>query len=93
LTGIINVLDSTGAILGVVASTLNSFGQYGVSPDSSDPLSLTFIPSNDGSTFEIPVNAAYPQFGATVGWASNSSDLSVNSDNYVALAAVTSGIV
>jgi hypothetical protein len=93
LTGTVKVLDSTGATLGLVASTLNSFGQYGVSSDSSDPLSLAFTPATDGNVFEIAVNAAYPQFGAAVGWASNSSDLAVNSGNYISLAAVTSGII
>jgi hypothetical protein len=81
-TGYIEVNNSST----FVSNTFNGFGEYTITNNLADALTVSFDPSSS-SPFSItatnnPGSAAFPFFGAIVGFASSSANLGSGNANY-----------
>ncbi|KAI0824289.1 hypothetical protein BC628DRAFT_1445186 [Trametes gibbosa] len=95
-TGTIRVADAAGNALGFVGRSANNFGEYGVTQDASDALTVVVrrCDSND-TPFDIEaVNglASFPYVGAVVGFASTDDNIRAGSFNYAYIAGAASQV-
>lgn len=94
LTGYIVVTDTaTPANSGYVSDFFNSFGEYTITSNLSQSLSVTF--NNGSSPFSITAlngpSTTYPYFGGIVGFVSTNNNLGSGNPNYAYLGGTASG--
>jgi hypothetical protein len=86
-TGYIQVTNAdTGANLGFVSNVFNQFGEYGVTTDVNNRLTVSFSGTSQFSlTATNGPNSNLPYVGGIVGFSNTSDDLNTGSYNYTYL--------
>jgi len=94
LTGQIAVTNSsTSADLGFVGNFFALFGEYGLTNNPAQSLTVSF--SDSSTPFSLLAtngpSATYPYLGGVVGFANSNNDLAAGSNNYAYLAGTVAG--
>ncbi|EIN04956.1 hypothetical protein PUNSTDRAFT_122639 [Punctularia strigosozonata HHB-11173 SS5] len=82
---------ANGDVLGYVGSTLNVYGEYGVTSDPAEALAMIGSPAEINEYSNIAIAGLFPYLGGVLGYASTSPDFALGSYNYAYLGGVFIG--